>query len=186
MVKDFAVQNSTVEPAPQRLRGKTFQEPSNRSGEEGGAMRATGMLFLLAIATFSAGCGGNHGFTAPAPVPQTRALVVFVDLDSDFSTADVYDAEGEIVHFTPSGELIWSDGLRFKGYLADGRVITAEGVCAGCYFFVRFGTRDGERRAYLTWPTPATAEQPATVLDLDVVAGVLVARDTDVAVPGAK
>jgi hypothetical protein len=125
--------------------------------------------------------------TSPSPATRTTALARFLDPDSDFATTDVRDAQGEIVQFNTAGELVWpADGSRFPGYIADGRVITAGNTCAGCYFYVRFGTHDGERRAYLTWSAPVTADQPATMLDVAVVGGVLVVHDTDVVVPETR
>jgi len=150
-------------------------------------MRTTGFALFLAIAAVHAACGGRPGMTSPSAVPRAAALARFTDPDSDFSTTDVRDAQDEIVQFTTAGELVWTaDGSRFPGYIADGRVITADRICSGCYFFVRFGTRDGERRAYVTWPAPATADRPATLLDVSIVDGALVVHDTDVVVPEAR
>jgi hypothetical protein len=146
-------------------------------------MRSTIVLFL-AIATVYAACGGGPGMTAPSAVSGAAVPTRFLDPDSDFATTDVRDAQDEIVQFNTAGELVWTaDGSRFAGYIADGRVITADHVCAGCYFYVRFGTHDGERRAYLTWSAPVTADRPATLLDLSVVGGVLVVHDTAALVP---
>jgi len=90
------------------------------------------------------------------------------------------------MQFNTAGELVWTpDGTRFPGYIADGRVITATNICAGCFFFVRFGTHDGERRAYLTWSAAVTADRPATLLDVTVAGGVLSVHDTDIVVPDA-
>ena len=150
-------------------------------------MRTQGIVLIMAIATVQSACGGTAGTTSPSPVPRAAALARFLDPDSDFATTDVRDAQDEIVQFNTAGELVWTaDGSRFPGYIADGHVITANNICAGCYFFVRFGTQNGERRAYLTWPTPVTADRPATRLDVAVTGGVLVVHDTDVVVPDAK
>jgi len=150
-------------------------------------MRTTGIVLLLAIAAVHSACGGGGGMTSPSSVSRSTALARFLDPDSDFSTTDVRDAQGEIVQFNTAGELVWTaDGSRFPGYIADGRVVTADRICGGCYFYVRFGNHDGERRAYLTWSAPVTANQPATLLDVAVVGGVLVVHDTDVVVPEAK
>lgn len=43
-----------------------------------------------------------------------------------------------------------------------------------------FATRDGERRAYLTWSGDPPPGRPITILDVDVVDGQLVVADTDV------
>ena len=150
-------------------------------------MRTTGIVLFLAIATVHAACGSGAGMTSPSPAPRTAALARFLDPDSDFATTDVRDAQNEIVQFNTAGELVWTgDGSRFPGYIADGRVITAGNICPGCYFYVRFGTQDGERRAYLTWSAPVTADRPATMLDVAIVGGVLVVQDTDVVVPDVQ
>ena len=151
-------------------------------------MRTPRIVLLLAIAAVHSACGGGAaGMTSPSPVSHAAALARFIDPDSDFATTDVRDAQDEIVQFNTAGELVWAaDGSRYPGFIADGRVITAGNICAGCYFYVRFGTRDGERRAYLTWTAPVTADRPATLLDVAVVGGVVVVHDTDVVVPGAQ
>jgi len=150
-------------------------------------MRTTEIVLILAIATVHTGCDRGPGMTSPSPVTRAAALARFVDPDSEFVTTDVRDAQDEIVQFNTAGELVWAaDGARFPGYRADGHVIAAEGACTGCYFFVRFGTHDGERRAYLTWSEPVTAERPATLLDVSVVGGSLVVRNTEVELPEAR
>ena len=106
------------------------------------------MCALLAVGFGVAGCN----LASPSPVPPTQppstesgALAVFMDRTTGFSTSDVPDADDQILRFNSNGELIWLDGeTRFDGYIADGQVITADRVCDACYFFVRFGTRDGE------------------------------------------
>jgi hypothetical protein len=149
-------------------------------------MRTTGIVPFVAIAAVHAACGGGLGMTSPSSVPHTAALARFLDPDSDFATTDVRDAQDEIVQFNTAGELVWpADGSRFPGYIADGRVITANNTCAGCYFYVRFATENGERRAYLTWTAAVTADRPATLLDVSVSGGVLVVQDTDVVLPTA-
>ena len=49
--------------------------------------------------------------------------------------------------------------------------------CEGCAFEVRFGTRDGERRAYLT--VDYGHDNPGTVVDVEVVNGALVFTKTE-------
>jgi hypothetical protein len=150
-------------------------------------MRTTSIVLLLAIAAVHAACGGGAGLASPSPVPHAAALAWFSDPDSDFTTTDVRDAQDEMVQFNTAGELVWAaDGSRHPGYIADGRVITAGNICTGCYFYVRFGTRDGTRRAYLTWAAPVTEDRPATLLDVAVIGGVVVVHDTDVALPEAR
>jgi hypothetical protein len=142
---------------------------------------------LLAFTLAMAACGGP---TSPSPAAagsvstSATALMVFTDRASGFSTSDVRDAHEQIVQFTTAGEMIWTAGdARFAGFLADDGVVTAEGVCAGCSFLVRFGSRDGERRAYLTWSGDPAPDRPVTILDVDVVGGRLVVADSGLALP---
>ena len=145
----------------------------------------------LLVAAIGALAGAGCGIASPSPVPQAGApaadgvvLAVLVDRTTGFSTSDVRDADEQILRFNSKGELIWVDGeIRFPGYIADDRVITADRVCDACYFFVRFGTRDGEPRAYLTWAGEDTDAHPATLLDVEVVAGRLVVESTALRVP---
>jgi hypothetical protein len=49
---------------------------------------------------------------------------------------------------------------------------------------VRFGTKDGERRGYLTLTHHHDGDCRVNVLDIEVVNGHLVVTETDVQVPG--
>lgn len=85
---------------------------------------------------------------------STANLAVFNDPDSDFSTTDVRDVDDEFVQFdTVTKAIIWAaDGTAYQ----EGSW-TVNGVfLAGGGFQVRFGTQDGERRAYFTETGPAT------------------------------
>ena len=149
-------------------------------------------VLVLAFTACLAACGS--GPTAPSPAAATLdtasgndpggALMRFTDRDTGVATTDVRDVHEQIVQFTTAGELVWTaTGARFPGFLADGAVVTAEHVCAGGYFLVRFSTRDGERRAYLTWSGEPAPDRPVTILDVSVVAGRLVVEDSDVTLP---
>jgi hypothetical protein len=93
------------------------------------------------------------------------ALLVFTDPVSGFSTSEVHDAQDEIVKFNAVGDLLWSDGTRFPGYVFDGVNIEAKRLCS-CQLQIRFGSRSGSRRAYLTTAF-AHEGNPGTVLDLE-------------------
>jgi hypothetical protein len=94
----------------------------------------------------------------------------------------VRDAQDQVVQFNTAGELIWTpDNTHLPGYPVQGISINAEGVCK-CWFEVRFGTKDGERRAYLT--ADYGHENPGTVVDLEVAGGVLIVTQTNVFPPG--
>ncbi len=116
------------------------------------------------------------------PPPPTTILVVFTDSASGFSTTDLRDAEDQIVQFSKANELIWTeDGRRLPGYPVSGNSINAEKGC-NCWFEVRFGTKDGERRAYLT--ADYGHDNPGSIVDLEIVGGALVTSRTDVYPPG--
>jgi hypothetical protein len=95
--------------------------------------------------------GGNDDGTDG---DTTRNLVVFVDPDSDFTTTDVRDVDEEIVWFdADTNEIVWAaddSGYQSGSWTTDGNRL------AGGGFTVRFGTKDGERRAYFTETGPAT------------------------------
>ena len=162
-------------------------------------------MVLLVLTQALAGCDGADPARAPVsptapspveqPVPQPPAsekLLAFVEASSGFSTTEVRDAQEQIVQFSTANELIWTaDGTHLPGY----RVMTLEGFANGpvhfiegkicpesCAFEVRFGTRDGERRAYLT--VDYGHDNPGTLVDVEVVSGALVVTKTGVFPPG--
>jgi hypothetical protein len=158
-------------------------------------MRISGAVIMLALGL--AGCGGPSSVpTAPSPVlssaspspspPQATPiqLVVFKDPASEFSISEVRDVQEQIVRFNTADELIWTaDGTPFPEYFADGNLIAYHHK-ADKFFQVRFGTKDGERRAYLTSTDDSLRGAPATILDIDVASGRLTFIGTNVPVPG--
>ncbi len=100
-------------------------------------------------------------------------LVVFQDPDSDFSTTDVMDIDGEIVRLdSANGELIWvADGTTASGWDIDGNLL------GNGFFTVAFGTENGQRGAYFT----ETAA--ATICDIRVVNGIILISATSTPVP---
>jgi hypothetical protein len=92
------------------------------------------------------------------------------------------------VQFTADGQLIWTaTGRRFPGYpqapgYVVGAYIFAPPICSYCAYEIRFGTRDGERRAYLT--IDRGEDNPGTLADLEVVDGELITRQTKAGAPG--
>ena len=139
------------------------------------------LLFALA----EAACGSSGGTsTSPSPNPSPSPspsnptqLAMFVDTATGFSTSDVRDVQEQIVRFDiANNTLIWAaDGRSFTGY----PVIDSVFIRADKHFQVRFGTKDGQRRAYFT--ETATA----TICDIEVINGQLVISPTSVAVPGS-
>jgi hypothetical protein len=158
------------------------------------------VLAHLALAQGLAGCsasGSSTPGTPSAPSSPTLpgasgALAVFTDSATGFSTTDLRDVQEQIVQLDNSAaELIWvADGTRLPGYrlthpTADGKVQFIEGnICPeGCAFEVRFGVRDGERRAYLT--VDYIHQNPGTLVDVELAGGALVVTPTDVYPPGS-
>ena len=113
------------------------------------------------------GDGGNGG--------SQRNLVVFFDPDSTFSTSDVRDVEEQIVRFDADTlEIIWAESdeaFQAGNWATNGNLLASGG------FTVRFGTKDGERRAYFT------ETGPATICDIRVSNGILQIFPTNVTVP---
>jgi hypothetical protein len=149
-------------------------------------MRLTAIVLLVLIEGL-AGCGGSDSApTAPStttqpptqPPPAPVQLAMFSDPASSFSTSDVRDVQDvpeQIVRFdVASNSLIWkADGRTFPGYPVSGNFVAEDK-----HFQVRFGTKDGERRAYFT----ETAS--ATICDIAVSGGQLSISPTNVKVPG--
>lgn len=133
------------------------------------------VLFVLAAA--GAGCGESPVTPSPPTPPAAQpapVLAVFTDPASGFTTSDVRDVQDQIVRFdTARNALIWAaDGSSFLGYPVSGNSIQAG------HFQVRFGTKNGERRAYLT------ETGPATICDVEVYGGLLLSiLPTTVKVP---
>ena len=110
---------------------------------------------------------------------------------SGFSTPDAHDSDDQVVQVASSGHLIWtSDGTRLPGYrvfthLDQGRPWSfIEGnLCAeGCSLEVRFGMKNGEKRAYLT--ADYGHDNPGTMVDLEFVNGALRVSRTTLFPPG--
>lgn len=98
---------------------------------------------------------------------------MFIDPVSGFSTSDVRDIDQQIVRFNTVEELIWiADGTRFPGYRVAGNFVRWDR-----YFGVRFGTKGGERRAYLCGHGHDDKTDPPHICD---VSGQLVIIETKV------
>ena len=155
-------------------------------------------IVLLILASGLSGCEGSGPSSlpsapspipqeAPTPAPQPRPveLSVFTDSSTAFSTSDVYDVQDEIIRFTMADELIWvANDTRFAEFIVDGNLIAYHH--RGEWFFqVRFGTKDGVRQAYLTWPDNRLKGLAPTILDIWVdERGELKVFETSVPVPG--
>ena len=146
-------------------------------------MRMSTVILPVVLIAGAVGCGGSDSApttpTASTPTPPPAGqvqLAVFTDPASSFSTSDVRDVHEQIVRFdVATNALIWgADGRSFSGYPVSGLFIRADQ-----FFQVRFGTKDGERRAYFT---EAVA---TTICDVEIVGGQLVILPTTVTVPGS-
>jgi hypothetical protein len=153
-------------------------------------------IVVLVLAQGLAACGGSGSSSAPTapsavPLPGARpvpppvsinGLMVFTDWASGFSTSVLRDAHEQIVQFNTANELIWTaDGTHLPGYPVQGHAISADASCK-CSLVVRFGTSNGERRAYLT--ADYGHDNPGTLVDLAIAGGVLVVSRTNVFAPG--
>lgn len=156
-------------------------------------IRSLSAIAVLFVATGLAGCSSPGAPVSPSSAPpavsqpNAGALVVFTDPVTGLSISGVHDAQGRVVQFTTANELIWIDGTRLPGHQADGpghRMtgnVASEASCQ-CWFVVRFGAVNGERRAYLT--ADVGHSNPGTVVELEVAGSALVVRWSDVFPPG--
>ena len=120
----------------------------------------------------------------PLPLPTLDGLAIFTDSATGFSTTDIHDVDGEVIRVNTANELIWmANGMRFSEFIAAAGNAIGYHHANDTYFQIRFGTKAGERRAYVTWPD-RRLQGTATILDLWVDArGDLKVGETSVAVP---
>ena len=156
------------------------------------------LIGLILLTLGSAGCGDRSLAVAPSRPPLTPAgpseprLIIFTEQGTGFSTADLYDAEDDILQIDTHAQLVWvADGTRLQGYHVDGHAIDgipvywiSGRICSpDCAFEVRFGAKDGQRRAYLT--VDYGHDNPGTLVDVEVVQGQLVVTPTGTYPPGS-
>lgn len=139
---------------------------------------AASTMRALALATLFVGLGAcsddDESPTSPPP-PQQLTLATFTDPMGGFSTTDVRDSEGDIVRFTTNGLLVWPPTMgTFTGYPVSGNLI---GPTQG--FEIRFGTQNGQRRAYFT------ERGPGTICDIDLINGMINVSPTSQTVPNS-
>jgi hypothetical protein len=159
---------------------QTTHEERSEKGK-GRAMRIPTAILLCVLIEGVPACGSSGSSPAtPTPQPQTSPpapvqLATFQDPTSTFLTSDVRDVDGQIVRFDKaSNSLIWAaDNRSFSGYPVDGNFIRTDRA-----FQVRFGTENGDRRAYFT---ETVAE---TICDIQVSGAQLLILPTNVRVPG--
>ena len=117
-------------------------------------MRPAVVGFVCSCLAFL-GCSGDGGKTGngtasggAAGAGGERGFAVFQDEVSDFETAEVHDADREVVQFDVGTSSMATDGAAVGGWTTRGNDLSWER--SGVAFRVRFGTEDGERRAYFT------------------------------------
>jgi hypothetical protein len=123
------------------------------------AIRATSTMISFEAPAHAAGLvavvvANGDGQTATAPAYTYRAAPrhIFTDAATGFATSDLRDAQDHVVRIDADGYLIWGEtGTALGGFSVRGMTInmSADHACA-CTLEVRFGTENGERRAYLT------------------------------------
>ena len=132
----------------------------------------------MGVLLLAAACSDGNSPSTPTPAPPPPAsaanLAVFSDPSSSFQTTDVFDSNGEVVRFnTAESALLWVAGdLFFDGWVVDGNILDE-----GRLYQARFGTADGQRRAYFT------ERIRGTICDLSVEDGFLRIRPTDLLPP---
>jgi hypothetical protein len=185
----YPVNGPTNAPTPVTITGHSFRQDMTVLVD---GIAATNVKFLSSTsiaAVFPAHAAGvvtvsvARPHQAPSPGMSTTfvyydlattPLLVFKDPVTGFSTSDLHDAQDEVVRFNTAGDLLWSDGTRFPGYAFDGAGIKAVELCS-CWIEIRFGSRNGVRRAYLTGAYPHEGN-PGTVLDLQFTQGNLISN----------
>jgi hypothetical protein len=172
-----------------------------------GVMSVPGAVVFACVWTMAA-CDRETASLQPSPIVTTGVttepptLILFTDSATVFSTTDVHDAQDRIVRFNSAGELIWAaDDTRYTS----GRVIVGSWVeplstflVNGNYvgrsacltsttctpLVVRFGSINGERRAYLTL-NPSWFHAGSMMTNIEVADGSVVITATSMPVPGS-
>src|SRR5262245_60484272 len=140
-------------------------------------MKSYMTVLLLTVIGALAACGGDGGgsqnVTNVTGPTQPVLLAQFTDPVSGSMTTDVRDVDEQIVQFDTNHQtLIWqADGRTFPGYTVTVNNINGD-------FQVRFGTKDGARRAYFT----ETARP--FICNIEVANGQISISPTNVPVPG--
>ena len=132
--------------------------------------------------TFRLPTGGSP---VPAPTPGAAVLIPFREPTTGFMTTDLRDAYDQILQLNSANELIWTaDGTRLPGYRAAATYYIEGRICSqGCAFEVRFGSKSGERRAYLT--VDYGHDNPGTMVDVEVTSAGLQVTQTPLFPPGS-
>ena len=115
---------------------------------------------IFAAAVLACSGSGDEPLPAPSGNVEVRpltgsgevpgAFVSFVDDATGFATEDVHDANREVVRFDAAQQTMvaFDTGDSVSGWVATGNDLSWSS--SGVEFRVRFGTEEGERRAYFT------------------------------------
>jgi hypothetical protein len=87
---------------------------------------------------------------------EDAPFIVFIEAATGFMTDEVHDADREIVHFDAARDAMVSpeSGDAVSGWSVSGADLRWSR--SGVPFRVRFGSEEGERRAYFTEAGPGT------------------------------
>jgi len=130
---------------------------------------ATLRLVLAASALLCGGC-------AELPVGEeidlsAVELTVFSDPDSDFTTTELLDVDGQVLSFTTDSRIVWVDTStawtesRRGEWTTDGNVLRSDG-----YFTVAYGSLDGTFAGWITRTSTGNVcdfESDGEVLDIN-------------------
>jgi hypothetical protein len=119
---------------------------------------------------------------------------LFKEPATGFSTTELRDAHDRIIQLTVGGDLVWTpDGTHIPGYAGPPDpyygpptyfISSKTPICGEfCVFSVRFGSSNGERRAYLT--VDYGHSNPGTLVDVEVRNGAVVVTQTASYPPGS-
>ena len=126
-------------------------------------------LALASSVLLCAGCG-------PLSIGEeidlsTVELTVFSDPDSDFTTTELLDVDGQVLSFTTDSRIVWVEtstawiASRRGEWTTDGNVLRSDG-----YFTVAYGSLDGRFAGWITRTSTGTVcdfESDGEVLDIN-------------------
>ena len=130
---------------------------------------ATRRLVLAASALLCGGCA--EPLVGEEIDLSTADLTVFSDPDSDFTTTELLDADGQVLSFTTDSRIVWVEtstawtASRRGEWTTDGNVLRSDG-----YFTVAYGSLDGTFAGWITRTSTGTVcdfESDGEVLDIN-------------------
>lgn len=137
--------------------GVTPEAASESPGGDDDAVAANETAREGAADEVDEAAGGEAEATVTEALPlEPEGYVVFIDPGTGFMTNAVHDADREVVHFdSVRGAMVsGATGAAVSGWQIDGADLDWSRFAVP--FRVRFGTEQGERRAYFTEAGPGT------------------------------